>query len=75
MQHGTEHLLKVAGRRADDAQYLRRRRLLLQGLAKVVGALAQLIEQARVLDCDDGLIGEILNQLDVLVGERAHLLA
>ena len=36
---------------------------------------AQLVEQPRVLDGDHGLGGEILHQLDLLVGERPHLLA
>jgi hypothetical protein len=36
--------------------------------------LPQLVEQPRVLDGDHGLGGEILDQLDLLVGERAHLL-
>ena len=36
---------------------------------------AQLVEQPRVLDGDDGLVGEILDQLDLLVGERANFLA
>ena len=36
---------------------------------------AQLVEQARVLDRDDGLIGKILDQLDLLVGEGTDLLA
>ena len=36
---------------------------------------AQLVEQPRVLDGDDGLGGEIRDQLDLLVGERPHLLA
>jgi hypothetical protein len=42
--------------------------LLLQGFA-------QLVEQARVLDGDDCLVGEILYQLDLLVGKGANLLA
>ena len=36
---------------------------------------AQFIEQSRVLDGDDGLGGKILDQLDLLVGERPHFLA
>ena len=36
---------------------------------------AQLVEQAGVLDGDDGLGGEVLDQLDLLVGERPNLLA
>src|SRR5262249_46104042 len=43
-------------------------RLLLQ-------RLAQLVEQAGVLDSDDGLVGEVLDQLDLLVAERADLQA
>src|SRR5262249_52516036 len=35
--------------------------------------LAQFVEQARVLDGDDGLGGKIFNQLNLLVGERAYL--
>jgi hypothetical protein len=37
--------------------------------------LPQLIQQADVLDRDHGLAGEALDQIDLLVGERAHLLA
>src|SRR5262249_22942574 len=37
--------------------------------------LAQLVEQAGVLDRDDGLGSEIRYQLDLLVSERANLLA
>jgi len=36
--------------------------------------LAQLIEQPRVLDCDDGLGSEIRYQLDLLVREEANFL-
>ena len=36
---------------------------------------AQFVEQPRVLDGDDGLGGEVREQLDLLVSERADLLA
>ena len=52
----------------DDLQHFGGRGLLLQ-------RLAQFVEQAGVLDGDDGLGGEILDQLDLLVGEWPHLLA
>ncbi len=52
----------------------RGRGLLLQRLGEIVGALAQLVEQPRVLDGDDGLRGEVLDQLDLLFGERPNLL-
>ena len=35
----------------------------------------QLVEQPRVLDGDHRLRGEVLHQLDLLVGERPHLVA
>jgi hypothetical protein len=36
---------------------------------------AQLVEQPRVLDGDDGLPCEIADQLDLLVGEGAYFLS
>ena len=39
-----------------------------------IRALAQFVEQPRVLDGDDGLGGEVLHQRDLLVGERFNLL-
>ena len=75
LQHGLEHRLQIAGRAGDDLEHLGGRGLLLQRLGKIVGALAQLVEQPRVLDGDDGLGGEVLHQLDLLVGEWLDLLA
>ncbi len=75
LQHRIEDRFELAGRRTDDLQHLRGRGLLLQRFAEIAGALAQLVEQPRVLDGDDGLGREVLHQLDLLVGERAYLLA
>ena len=36
---------------------------------------AQLVEQPRVLDSNDGLRGEVSQQVDLLVGERTDFLA
>ena len=36
-------------------------------------ASLRLVEQPRILDGDHGLVGEGLQQLDVVVGERAGL--
>ena len=66
---------QLARRAGDDLQHLAGRGLLLQRLGEIVGALAQFVEQPRVLDGDDGLRGEVLHQLDLLVGERTHFLA
>src|SRR3974390_1080799 len=74
-QHGVEYRLELAGRRTNDPEPLARCGLLLQRLAQIIGAWAQFVEQPRVLDGDHGLGGEILQQLDLLVGEGAHLLA
>src|SRR6516225_2338833 len=49
-----KHCLEVEGRAADDLEHICSGRLLLQ-------RLAQLVEQAGVLDGDDGLVGEVLN--------------
>ena len=47
-----EHRLQVESRAADDLEHVGGRGLLLQ-------RLAQLVEQAGVLDGDDGLGGEV----------------
>src|SRR5262249_56637086 len=70
-----EHALKIEGRSADDLEHVGGRGLLLQRLSEVVRALAQFVEQPRILDGDNGLSGEVRYQLDLLVGERPHLLA
>src|SRR5262245_37269310 len=70
--NSVEDRLDVRGRARDHAQNVARRRLLLQRLGEIVGALAQLVEQPRVLDSDDGLVGEAGNQGDLLIGERAN---
>ena len=49
-----EHSLQVEGRTTDDLQHVGGRGLLLQGFA-------QLTQQPRVLDGDNGLSGEVLH--------------
>jgi hypothetical protein len=61
-----EHRLDVGLRAANDPQDLARRRLLLERLLR-------LIEQSRVLDGDDSLVGEGLQQRDLLVREGTNL--
>ena len=60
--------LQVEGRAADHLEHVGGGGLLLQ-------RFAQLVEQAGVLDGDDGLVGEVLQQRNLLVGERPHFLA
>ena len=63
-----EHDLQIEGRAADDLQYVCSRGLLLQ-------RFAQLVEQPRVLDRDDGLGGEARDQRDLFISKGTNLLA
>jgi hypothetical protein len=76
-EHRVEHRREVAGRGVDDLQDLGRGDLLLQrlgdpaiALLELPIAVLQLLEQPGVLDGDDRLVGESLDQLDLLGGER-----
>ena len=68
LQHRVEHRRQIAGRAVDDLQHLGGCGLLLQGLAR-------LGQEPRILHCNDCLRGEVLQQHDLLFGERPHLLA
>jgi hypothetical protein len=74
LQHRMENWLQLAGRRADDTQHFRCRSLLLQRLSEIGRALAQFVEQPRVLDSDDRLCSEVLHQRDLLVAKSLRLL-
>src|SRR5205823_14095475 len=62
LEHGLEDRVQVERRSADDLEHVRRRRLLLQGVLR-------LVEEADVLDRDRSLAGEGLDQLDLTIGE------
>ena len=64
-QYRIEYRGEIAGRGVDDLQYFGGRGLLLQ-------CLARLGDQPRILHRDDRLRREILQQRDLLVGERPH---
>ena len=63
-----EHRREIAGRGIDDPQHIGGRGLLLQRLAR-------LGQEPRVFHRNDRLRREILQQRDLLVGERPHFLA
>src|SRR5262249_46539351 len=67
--------LQIERRAADDLEHVGGGGLLLQRFGEIAGTLTQLVEQPGVLDGDNSLSGEVLNQLDLLVGERQNLLA
>ena len=61
-----KHRFQLARRTADDLEHVGGGGLLLQ-------RLALLVEQTRVLDGDDGLVGEVLNQRNLLLSEGSDL--
>src|SRR5262249_1462744 len=63
LDEGVQYLLQIECRAADDLEHIGGGGLLLQ-------RFAQLVEQPRVLDGNDGLGGEVFDQLDLLVRER-----
>src|SRR6516162_2954842 len=67
LDHCVKYRSELARRAGDDPQHLRGRGLPIQ-------RLAQLVEQARVVDGDDGLTREARHQIDLLFGEGANLL-
>ena len=69
LDNGIEDRLHVCWRAADDAEHLRRRRLMLQRLAQFCVALAEFAKEAHVLNRDHGLVGESFEESDLLVGE------
>ena len=70
-----EHGLQIERRAADDLEHVGGGGLLLQRFAQLVGALLHRVEQPHVLDGDHRLVGEGLDQRDLLVGERPDLAA
>ena len=72
-EQALEHRPKGAWRTADDLQHLGGRGLLLQRLGQFARAGPHLIEQPHVLDRDHRLVGERLDQLDLLIRERTDL--
>src|SRR5262249_17320277 len=48
-------------------------RFVLAGLFKLAAFVLDFVEQSHVLDGNRGLVGEGLNQRDLLVGERFNL--
>ncbi len=66
---GIEDRLQVEGRAADDLEHVAGCGLVFERLLKIARALAQFVEQADILDGDDGLVGEGLEQLDLRFGE------
>ncbi|MGB7670831.1 MAG: hypothetical protein WBM31_07100, partial [Pseudolabrys sp.] len=63
-----EHRLQIERRATDDLEHVGCGRLLLEGFT-------QLIQQARILDGDDGLGSKSRYQIDLLLGKRFNRIA
>src|SRR5262249_7222353 len=70
---GVEHWLDIDWRATDHAKNLAGCRLLLQRFGESTVPSLQFLEEPHVLDRDDRLVGERLQQRDLLLGERPHL--
>ena len=70
-----QYLLQIENRPADDLEHIARCRLVFERCFEFAGALAQFIEQPRILDGDDGLRGKVLNYCNLFVSKRTHFLA
>ena len=64
-RHGIQHLLNIRRRAGNDTQDFTGGRLLLQ-------RFGEFLKQAHVLDCDNCLVGEGFEQLDLSLGERTN---
>src|SRR6516164_5137572 len=70
LEHRVEYRLQIAGRAGNDAQYLRGGCLLLQRLGEFARSLLLRLEKPGVLNGDYRLIGEGLDQFDLVLIER-----
>ena len=72
LEQRLEHGRQIECRPADHFEDVRGRSLLLQCFGELRRAGLHLLEQTHVLDRDYCLVGEGLDQLDLLVGEWLH---
>ena len=66
-----EHRLQICdGERLMTLEHIARRGLLLERLLQLRSPRLHLLEQPHILDRDHRLVGEGLDELDLLIGER-----
>ena len=71
-EHRVEDWNEIPGGAADHAQHFGCRGLLFERLRQLLCPCLHLVEQPDIFDRDHGLIGEGLQQRDLLFGERIH---
>ena len=74
-RNDVEHRLQIELRTTDNAQHLACCCLIFERLLQLAFAGLLGLEQPRVLDGDDGLVGKCLYELHLLYGEGMHLAA
>ncbi len=67
-----EDRLHIRCRTADDVQHIGGCNLVFERFLQLAGFRLHLLEQTHILDGDDGLVGEGLQQCDLLVREGFH---
>ncbi len=70
-----ENWLQIKRRATDDLEHIGGRRLLLQRFGKFPAAGLHLVEQADVFDGNHRLVGEGLEEFDLLLWEQSRLVA
>jgi len=73
LEHRLKNRLERARRTADQLEHLRRGGLVFQSLLQLPCSRLLSFEQPRILDGDDGLVGERLKQRDLPIGKRTNL--
>src|SRR5262249_61517801 len=69
---GVQYRLQVIGGARDDGEHLGGGSLVLKRLLQLALARLLCLEQSRVFDGDNGLVGEGLKELDLALSERSH---
>src|SRR6266851_6792642 len=73
LQQRVENSFQVCRRAADGLQNVPCRSQLVDRASQIARALAQLVQQPRILHGDDSLGGEALKQSNLIVAERLYL--
>jgi hypothetical protein len=71
--HRLENRSQIGRRRGDHSQNVAGGSLLIQGRPECSIPLFQFLEEASILEGDHGLIGEGLEQSDLVIGEWFYL--
>src|SRR5215831_2683650 len=73
LQDGINYWLQLVGRARNDVEHVTDRSLIVERFLDLARARLHLVEQPHVLNGDDRLVGEGGDEVNLLVGERAHV--